>query len=185
MTIEFPPLSSIHTVALDFDGVFTNNQVWINQEGREMVVCSRADGLALDLVRAYKAMGKLRAEFFVLSKETNPVVLARTKKLGIDCHHGVRDKLSFLRQHLASRLPDVADPFLGLVYLGNDLNDLPIMRRAGFSVAPADAHPKILEIAHAVMATCGGDGFVRSFVEQLLGINQLSSEEIDELISNC
>ncbi len=180
----FPNLSDVHTVAFDFDGVFTDNKVWIDQDGRESVRCDRSDGLAFDFVRAYQHQGKLNAYFFLLSKEPNPVVLARAKKLKLDCHHGVQDKLSFMQEHLSARISG-PDKFSGLIYLGNDLNDLPLMRLAGFSVAPSDAHPKVLEVADMVLEQRGGEGFVRSFIEALLKINELTTKEIDELISNC
>lgn len=180
-----PPLSGIHTIAFDFDGVFTDNKVWVDQDGRELVRCDRGDGLAFDLIRAFQRNGRLKAECFILSKETNAVVLARARKLKIDCHNGVGDKLGFITRHLAGRLPGHADPFAGLVYLGNDLNDLPIMRRAGYAVAPADAHPLVSDVAHLVLPQRGGEGFVRAVIEHLLRINELSKEEIDELISDC
>lgn len=184
MSKPVPLLAAIHTVAFDFDGVFTDNKVWVDQDGRESVRCDRGDGLAFDLVRAFKKRGKLNADFFVLSKEANPVVLARARKLKLDCHQGIRDKLTFMREYLANRFPSSPDVFVGLVYVGNDLNDLPLMRRAGYAVAPADAHPMVLDIAHLVLEQCGGEGFVRAFIERLLDINQLSKEEIDELVSD-
>lgn len=179
-----PALHEIHTVVFDFDGVFTNNKVWVDQDGRESVRCDRGDGLGLDLVRALKSRGRLTAEFFILSKESNQVVLARAKKLKLECHHGVGNKLGFMKEYLAARLSNYAEPFAGLVYLGNDLNDLPLMRRVGYAVAPADAHPLVCDIAHLVMPQRGGEGFVRAFIERLLGIDQLSKEEIDELVSD-
>jgi YrbI family 3-deoxy-D-manno-octulosonate 8-phosphate phosphatase len=177
-----PPLSSVHTVVFDFDGVFTDNKVWVDQDGRESVRCDRGDGLAFDLVRAYQRHGKMKATMFILSKEFNPVVLARASKLKLDCQHGIGDKLTFLQGNFAQRFPGHNDPFAGLIYLGNDINDLPVMRRAGFAVAPADAHPLVQEIAHLVLPQRGGDGFVRAFIEQWLGINQLSKEKLDELV---
>ena len=174
----------IHTIAFDFDGVFTNNKVWVDQDGREMVCCDRADGLAFDLVRAFQRRGQLRAKCFIVTKETNAVVLARARKLKIDCHHGIGDKLAFMTKYLAAQLPHHADPFAGLVYLGNDLNDLPLMRRAGYSVAPADAHAMVCSVAKQTMQVRGGEGFVRAFIEQLLKIDQLTKEEIDELVSD-
>ncbi len=185
MPRSLPALATIHTVAFDFDGVFTDNKVWVDQDGRESVRCDRGDGLAFDLVRAFQLRGKLNAEFLILSKEANPVVSGRARKLQLDCHHGIRDKLTFMREHLATRFPSSPDSLAGLVYLGNDLNDLPLMRHAGYSVVPADAHPKVREIAHLVLEERGGEGFVRAFIERLLGINQLSAREIDELISDC
>lgn len=185
MPKSFPSIEVIHTVILDFDGVFTDNKVWVDGDGREMVRCDRADGLAFDMVRAFKKQGKLDAEFLILSKEPNPVVLARAQKLKLDCRHGISDKLAFIREYLAIRFPSNPDSFSGLVCLGNDLNDLPLMRQAGYSVAPGDAHLKVKEVADLVLNQKGGEGFVRSFVELLLGINKLTKEKLDELISNC
>ena len=180
----FPDYASVHTVVFDFDGVFTDNKIWVDQDGREIVRCDRSDGLAFDFVRAFQRRGHLVSEFFILSREANQVVLARAKKLQLVCHHGIGDKLGFMTEYLAARLSDSADPFAGMVYLGNDLNDLPLMRRAGYAVAPADAHPRVCEIAHLVMQQRGGEGFVRAFIERFLGIDQLTKEEIDELISD-
>jgi len=182
---DFPSLDSIHTIVFDFDGVFTDNKVWLDHDGNEFVCCDRGDGLAFDFIRYFKRKGLLKAELFVLSKETNSVVLARAKKLKLDCHHGVNNKLNFLTTYFVEKLPENKNPFKGLVYLGNDLNDLPIIRRAGFSVSPSDAHMLVRKNSHLVMKEKGGDGFVRKFIEHLLNINNLSLEEIDELISNC
>jgi YrbI family 3-deoxy-D-manno-octulosonate 8-phosphate phosphatase len=179
-----PALDSVHTVVLDFDGVLTDNKVWVDQDGRESVRCDRGDGLAFDIVRAFQKRGTLRATFMIVSKEPNPVVLARAKKLKIECHHGVSDKLGFIRDYLSKQYPALSEPFAGVVYLGNDLNDLPLMRRSGFAVAPADAHPRVKEISHLVLEQRGGDGFFRAFIERLLGINELTGEQLDELISD-
>ena len=185
MANPLPELSSLHTVAFDFDGVFTDNKVWVDQDGRESVRCDRGDGFAFDLVRSFCRRGRLDAEFFILSKEPNPVVLARARKLKLDCHHGVHDKLAFMQEYLAQRFPGDQAAFAGLVYVGNDLNDLPLMKHAGYAVAPADAHHLVRSVAHLIIERPGGDGFVRAFIERLLKINELSSEEIDELVSDC
>ena len=180
-----PVASDVHTIVFDFDGVFTDNKVWVDQDGRETVRCDRGDGLAFDLVTTLRAQGLLDAEFFILSKESNPVVLARARKLGLQCHYNIGDKLTFVTEYLASRFPEDADALTGLVYIGNDLNDLPLMRRSGYSVAPVDAHSKIKEVADLVLEERGGEGAVRVFIERLLCIDQLTDEELDELISNC
>lgn len=185
MPNPLPELSSLHTVAFDFDGVFTDNKVWVDQDGRESVRCDRGDGFAFDLVRSFCRRGRLDAEFFILSKEPNPVVLARARKLKLDCHHGVHDKLAFMQEYLAQRFPGDQAAFAGLVYVGNDLNDLPLMKHAGYAVAPADAHHLVRSVAHLIIERPGGEGFVRAFIERLLKINELSPEEIDELVSDC
>ena len=151
MPSTLPALPAVHTMVFDFDGVITDNKVRNDQDGRESVKCDRGDGLAFDLIRAIQRRGTLRAEFFILSKEPNPVVLARAKKMELTCHHGITDKLMFMQEYLARRFALAADAWEGVVYLGTDLNDLPVMRRAGFAVAPADAHPKVRTLAHLVL----------------------------------
>ena len=134
-----PTTSDVHTIIFDFDGVFTDNKVWVDQGGREWVRCDRADGLAIRLLRSALRGGLVETEVFILSTETNPVVRERAAKLRLACHQGVSDKLSFMQDHLASRFPESVDPYAGVVFLGNDLNDLPLLRRAGWAVVPADA----------------------------------------------
>lgn len=180
-----PKLNDIHTIVFDFDGVFTDNKVWVDQSGCESVRCDRGDGLAFDMMRAYQKQGKLKIDSFILSKETNPVVQARAKKLRLVCHNAKQNKLSFMTQYLDAQFPENPAPFEGLIYVGNDLNDLPMMRKAGYSVAPADAHSKIIDIADLVLPQRGGEGFVREFIEQLLEIKQLTDRDLDELVSNC
>jgi len=180
-----PNIESVHTIIFDFDGVFTDNKVFVDQNGNETVRCDRGDGLAFDFVRAFQRRGHLQAELFILSKEMNPVVLARAKKLKLECRHGIKNKKAYVEDYLQNRFPEAKNPMSGVIYLGNDLNDLPVMRDVGFSVAPMDAHPRVQETADLVLNFCGGAGFVRNFIEQLLGINTLTDEALDELISDC
>jgi YrbI family 3-deoxy-D-manno-octulosonate 8-phosphate phosphatase len=182
--LRLPEPAQVHTIVFDFDGVFTDNKVYVDQDGRESVRCDRGDGLAFDFVRSYAKRDLLDVELFVLSKEGNPVVQARCKKLGLECRQGVADKLAYLQQYLQERFPGNANPWAGLVYLGNDLNDLSVMCKAGCAVAPMDAHPLILSVAHHVFPQRGGDGFVRAFVEKFLRIDQLTKEKVNELVSH-
>lgn len=182
---SWPAPATIHTVVFDFDGVFTDNKVYVSEEGTESVRCDRADGLAMDFVRRFQIKGHPFPRFFVLSKERNSVVSARARKLKLHCKQGVGDKMLFMRSYLKKRYPRSSDPMRGLVFLGNDLNDLPLMSAAGFSVAPADAHPRVRRIASVVLRQTGGDGFVRAFVEKFLGLEKLTVGEINELVSDC
>ena len=120
-----------------------------------------------------------------MSKETNSVVAARAKKLKIDFYQGIDNKMIFIENYLNKRFPDQPDVLNGLVYLGNDLNDLQVMQKAGFSIAPCDAHKLICEVASRVFPQRGGDGFVRAFIEELLGFDLLTKEQINELIFDC
>lgn len=178
----WPRIEDVHTIVFDFDGIFTDNKVYIADDGSELVRCDRADGLGIDLLRAYGRRRRRVLDILILSRERNRVVQARARKLGLRSRRAVVDKLSFLQNYLRRRHPAVSDPFAGLLYAGNDLNDLPLIARAGFSVAPADAHPLVRQTANAVLPIRGGEGFVRGVVERLLGVSTMSAEEIYELV---
>lgn len=177
---RWPNIAAVHTIVFDFDGVFTDNKVYVSQSGEEFVRCDRSDGLAIDFLRRYRDRSPQALQFFIVSTERNPVVEARARKLRIEVHQDVRDKLAFITAYLGKR--SEPDPFAGLVYVGNDLNDLAVLRRAGFSIVPSDAHPKVQAIASAVLPHNGGSGFVRAAVEKLLRIDNMTPEEIHELV---
>lgn len=175
-------ISRVHTVVFDFDGVFTDNQVYVDSSGNELVKCSRADSYGLDLLR--KSAAKRMIDFFVLTTESNSVVLKRCQKMGIDCFDSQSNKQSFLEGWLKKNRADFENSLLGVAYFGNDLNDLEVMSRVGISFAPADAHPSIKKVATFVLNSTGGSGFVREGIELLLGIQKMSVEEVRDFISN-
>ena len=146
---------TIGLVVFDFDGVFTDNKVYTAQDGTETVMCDRRDGLGVKMLREHGV------PMFILSLETNPVVAARARKLQLDVEGGCEDKAEFLEQYLQEH--DIGSE--NLIYMGNDLNDLEAMKLAGFSVAPADAHPRVVEIADLVVTATGGNGAVRELCE--------------------
>lgn len=148
----------IGLVVFDFDGVFTDNRVWVSQDGREAVACNRGDGMGLALLLARGV------EAAVLSTEANPVVTARCQKLNLPCQQGLADKATALRSLAEQRQIDLEN----VVYLGNDVNDLASMRLAGFGVAVADSHPETLAQADWVLQTRGGYGAVRELCDLIL-----------------
>ncbi|MCP5463729.1 MAG: hypothetical protein H7A33_01760 [Deltaproteobacteria bacterium] len=175
---NWPSFAKIHTLAMDFDGVFTNNMVWVNQEGQEWVRCTRADGLGFDLIRTLEAQGQFKTEYFVLSSQVNPIVSARMGKKGITCYQNIQNKKEFLEEHFDQNQKAKETGFSGLIYLGNDLNDLKVMQSACFSVAPSDAHPLVQEAANVVLPQKGGEGFVRAFIENWIEANQIKIESL-------
>ncbi len=160
LSYPFPlPLAdSIRLVILDFDGTMTDDRVWVDQDGRETVACSRSDGMGLEM------LSQAGIEALVLSKEENRVVARRCKKLGISFRQGVVDKLSVLREILAERKVEAQD----VIYVGNDLSDLECMNFVGFSFAPADAHHEVLQQTGHVLTRPGGRGAIRELCEILL-----------------
>lgn len=181
----WPELMRVHTIVFDFDGVFTDNGVYVDENGLESVRCDRADGLSISILRTAIEIARLATQMFILSRESNPVVRRRASKLRLECHDSVDSKKSFMDQYFTRTRPADGAPYTGMVMLGNDLNDLPLIEAAGFSVVPADAHPLVHRHADAVLAQKGGHGFVRAFVERLLHFETLSRGELDEFVRNC
>ncbi|GAB4462634.1 MAG: N-acylneuraminate cytidylyltransferase [Anaerolineales bacterium] len=150
----------VELIIFDFDGVFTDNRVWTDQDGRESVAASRSDSIRF---------GELRAkgvELLILSSEPNPVVTARAKKIGVEVIQGIglQDKGRVMRDVLEQKKVKAEN----VVYVGNDLNDLPCFEVAGWAVAVADAFPEVIRAADYVLSRPGGHGAVRELCEIIL-----------------
>ena len=144
-------IASLQFVVFDFDGVFTDNHVTINEEGLEGVRCWRGDGIGL------RKLDAVRVEYMILSSETSPVVADRAKKLAIPCFHGCKDKISVLRETFLKKNISPENS----AYVGNDINDLECMKSVGVPVAVSDAYPEIVAVARYVTDLRGGYGAVR------------------------
>jgi YrbI family 3-deoxy-D-manno-octulosonate 8-phosphate phosphatase len=152
-------------VALDFDGVFTNNTVHVDENGIESVTCHRGDGHGLAALLRHVPV-------VVFSTEMNPVVSARCAKLGIECVQGLGDsKRQALTSYAAERGIDLDD----VIFVGNDVNDLECLRAVGTPVAVADAVPEVIDESRVILTQRGGDGALRELSDRLLpffGIQQ-------------
>jgi YrbI family 3-deoxy-D-manno-octulosonate 8-phosphate phosphatase len=148
----------VELVVLDFDGVLTDNRVWVDADGRELVAANRSDGWGLARLR------EMDVEVLVLSTETDPVVAARCKKLGIPVLQGIDEKGEVLRQELGIRELNPAH----VVYLGNDVNDIPCFPVVACALVVADAHPMARSEADIVLKTAGGYGAVRELCDLLI-----------------
>lgn len=177
-------IKDLHTIIFDFDGVFTDNFVYVDDRGTESVRCSRADSYGISLLLKYIINSGRKIDVFVLSTEVNEVVLKRCNKMGIECHTGKKQKTKYLEEWFAANRKEVADPYFGTAYFGNDLNDLGVIEKVRLSLAPVDAHPRIKAAATHVLSTQGGQGFVREGIEFILGITAMSQGELSEFISN-
>ena len=141
----------IDLIVYDFDGVMTDNRVIIFQDGTEAVIVNRADGLGVNRFRS------LGIPQLILSTETNPVVKARAAKLCIEVIASCKDKKNALENYCAQKGYNLNR----VMYVGNDLNDLEVMRVVGFPIAPADAHPKIKKIAKLITEAKAGEGVIK------------------------
>ena len=153
---------AITHVFTDFDGVLTDNKVYIDDTGRETVRCSRADGIGVQLLQAEDI------EVIILSSEENEVVERRADKLGVTALTGLRQA-----HQKAEAIKRFCDP-KNAVFIGNDLNDVGALRCVGFPIIVFDAHPSLLEEFsglplhdHQTVAK-GGDGAFREVAEYIL-----------------
>lgn len=145
----------VAALVLDFDGVFTDNRVVVLQDGQEAVICNRSDGLGLSRIK------QSGIPILVLSTEANPVVSARSQKLGLDCTQGVADKRAALKSWLQQRGLNSANT----VYIGNDINDLECIEFVGCGVAVGDSHPVVKRSARIVLSNHGGHGAIREICD--------------------
>jgi len=150
-------LANVRLVVFDFDGVFTDNRVWTSENGAESVACSRSDGLGL------RRLDEVGVAYVIVSTEKSPVVAVRAAKLGVDCVHGVHDKLSVVRAEAAVRGIGLD----GVAYVGNDVNDATCLGAVGLPVVPADAWPEVVPLAHWVLSRPGGHGCVRELCDAI------------------
>lgn len=140
----------IKIIIYDFDGVMTDNKVWVFSDGTEAVVCNRGDGLAINELR------KAGIQQYIISTETNHVVKKRAEKLGIPCIQGVSDKRDILLEYVKNNHFELKS----IAYVGNDINDLEAMNLVAVKIAPRDAVPEVLAIANVITEAKGGDGVI-------------------------
>jgi len=141
----------IRLVAFDFDGVFTDNMVYVFEDGSEAVRCFRSDGIGL------QKLTRMGIETVIISTESNPVVSARARKLKIQCVQDCEDKRAILEdiaQQKGISLDQVA-------FVGNDINDLQCLTCVALPIVVQDAHPDVIPAALYQTKRPGGYGAVR------------------------
>ena len=180
--LNLPNWQNVHTIAFDFDGIFTDNKVYFTQGGIEIIRCDRSDSLGLDILKKFIKKKKWDLDYFIISREKNDVVLERARKLGIKCFNNINNKKDFLLKYLSKKNTNIEKIRDGFIFLGNDLNDLEAINISGFSIAPLDAHPIIKDNVDLIINKKGGEGFVREFIEILIKINEFDKKDLTELI---
>ncbi|GGW31286.1 N-acylneuraminate cytidylyltransferase [Streptomyces galilaeus] len=156
---SLPTAADIDAVVLDFDGTQTDDRVLIDSDGREFVSVHRGDGLGIAALR------RSGLKLLILSTEQNPVVAARARKLKLPVLHGIDRKDLALKQWCEEQ--GIAPE--RVLYVGNDVNDLPCFALVGWPVAVASAHDVVRGAARAVTALPGGDGAIREIAGWILG----------------
>jgi YrbI family 3-deoxy-D-manno-octulosonate 8-phosphate phosphatase len=149
----------VEMLVMDFDGVLTDDRVWVDENGRETIAASRSDALGLRILR-----DKTGVKLLVLSREVNPVVAARCRKMDVPFVQGVMDKAQVLLETLSKEGIDPAN----VIYVGNDVIDLPCFPIVGCALAPANSYPLVLQQADIVLEKNGGQGAIRELCDLLI-----------------
>lgn len=147
--------SKISLVISDFDGVMTDGKVEISEQGFESVTCSRLDGVGVKLLK------KNGIDVIILSSEANKTVQHRAKKLNITAYTNVLDKLDFIK-NLQSKKSISSDE---IFYIGDEINDLVVMKNLTHTACPKDANSEIKTLAKYQLKSKGGDGVIREVSE--------------------
>ena len=150
---------NIAAVVFDFDGVMTDNGIYLSEDGKESVRCDRADGWGI------ARLNDAGIRMAVMSSEENPVVRFRCEKIGIECFHNLgKDKLEKFTAWCSENDLNLDQT----VYAGNDANDVDCLVAAGVGVVPADAHQSARQVADWVLDAEGGKGAVRELCDLIL-----------------
>jgi 3-deoxy-D-manno-octulosonate 8-phosphate phosphatase (KDO 8-P phosphatase) len=154
-------LQHITTFIFDVDGVLTNGNILVNESGQQLRIFNTKDGYALQLAvkKGYNVC--------IISGGTSQGVLIRLNGLGItDIFLGIHHKLSVFKKYLKDNNLQSNN----IVYVGDDIPDLPPMQQVGLAVCPADATNEIKAISHYVSPYKGGSGVARDIIEKVLKI---------------
>ncbi len=154
-------LKNITTFIFDVDGVFTDGTVAIQTDGEMLRTMNVKDGYALKtaLNKGYNVC--------IITGGTNEGVKKRLMGLGVtDIYMGAHLKIEALNDYLTNRPID----FQNILYMGDDIPDIPPMRVVGLSTCPQDAVPEVKGISNYISHKSGGHGCVRDVIEQVLKV---------------
>jgi 3-deoxy-D-manno-octulosonate 8-phosphate phosphatase (KDO 8-P phosphatase) len=152
-------LKHIELLLLDVDGVMTDGRIIWDTNGTEIKFFNVKDGHGIKLVQ------RAGIQIGIITGRISPVVDLRARELGIEIlYQGALNKLDSYRT--IKERTGLTDQ--QIAYMGDDVIDVPVMRRVGFSAAPADALPEVLHVADYVARARGGWGAVREVCDLLL-----------------
>ncbi|MBN1809080.1 MAG: HAD hydrolase family protein [Planctomycetes bacterium] len=161
MGFEYPAgalkkAAGVELFLFDVDGVLTDGSLYIDDEGRESKAFNSMDGAGI------KTLSRLGIRTGILTGRTSNVVRIRASELGMDVvMQGARDKLAAFKEILQATSLEAP----AVAYMGDDLVDLPVLTRAGFSASPPGAHPEVLKRVDYVTKLQAGKGAAREAME--------------------
>jgi len=152
----------ITTFVFDVDGVMTDGGVLLLENGLQARKMNIKDGLALQMAmqNGYRVL--------VISGGSSEPVIHRLQYLGIkEVHLGLRDKLKFMNAYLEQNGLNWKE----VLFMGDDLPDIPVLQHCGLACCPADAAIEVRQISKYISPVNGGSGCVRDVIEKVLKLN--------------
>ena len=152
----------ITSFIFDVDGVLTDGGVWLMENGLQARRMNIKDGLALQMAM------KNNYNLVIISGGYSEPVLQRLQYLGVkEIHLGLKDKHGFVDQYLKQHSLNWKE----VLYMGDDLPDLPVLKACGLPACPADAAIEVQKISTYISPLAGGHGCVRDVIEKVLKLN--------------
>jgi 3-deoxy-D-manno-octulosonate 8-phosphate phosphatase (KDO 8-P phosphatase) len=162
MSDDLQLFKNITTFIFDVDGVLTDGSVLVLENGLQARRMNIRDGFALQLAV------KTGYRVIAVSGSSPSPVIDRLNKLGItNVHMSVLDKKAFVTSYIEKNKLKKEE----VLYMGDDMPDLPVMPVVGLSACPANAAPEIIEVADYISPVNGGYGCVRDVIEKVLRLN--------------
>ena len=153
---------NVKLVLTDVDGVLTDGGMYYSKAGEELKKFNTRDGMAIELLL------KFNIKTVFITREKSEIVTKRAKKVNAaDLYLGIKNKESILSK-ICTKFSVKTEE---IIYIGDDINDIKIMKLVGFSACPNDANKDVLKIAKYKCKTNGGEGVLREITDIIL-LNQ-------------
>lgn len=177
---ELEKFEPITTFVLDVDGVLTNSQILVLENGKLLRSMNVRDGYAIKraIQKGYKVA--------IITGGKSQGVVTRLRNLGVvDVYYGIQDKVEAYREFMYLYNDPDEEPYItyeNVLFMGDDVPDYEVMRLVGLPACPKDACPEILSIATYVSGKNGGEGAVRDVIERVLRLhgNWVPGEDEEE-----
>ncbi len=153
-------IAKVKALIMDVDGTMTDGKVAINAQGEEFASFSRIDSMGIGQLQ------KANFKVGMISKEKVSIATARAEKLKIDCYIGIEDKVAQAHKLISSW----GIPMGQVCFIGDDVNDLLLLKEAGLSTCPGDAHPFVLKVVDFVLPQKRGNHVIRELTDLILSV---------------
>lgn len=153
-----PNIKDYKIFLTDCDGCLTDGGMYYSETGESMKKFNTTDGMGINLLK--------KAGFYVgiVTGEATDFARKRAEKLGIDCYCGIKDKLECVRKIAKEQKVSLSE----IIYVGDDINDLEVIKTVGYSACPENAQKVIKDNVNYVSSVKGGDGAVRDIINQVI-----------------